>query len=480
MTDNESGTALLITMLALSLFTLLGLYMALNATTGVKISDNFESQLQATYAAMAGLNHARALLRGLAFDDVLRGPDGAYDATPASFAQARSFRFRMPLPLPAAHMLDIFDPSADVAAIADDGIVSTGFCDGVNGTALIPKAGISQIAPNPYGPGTILTSRYFVKVTDNNGDASELSGDMNDNPFVDGDGIVILRSLGVAKTLSEKTGLVSRRNSVAVFEARLKRLSTWGLGPALVVQGPSVDAFFSGACEISGGTYPGIGTVDVSSSDPPFLDETVRGASEAGCNITGGGQPNPSVRDITAQIRSNPDQSLLLNPAYLWDFVHRQAPKIADGLFNGAQNWLSANAPYLGFYDYLKPINAPGQDPRITVVDGDLRISGNISGGGLLIVTGDFSYSGAFLFNGLIVAVGSGKLTTEGSGQGIAGGVFVAKLAANAGGEIAFGTPAISIGGDSRISSNREAVRMAISLIPPSQISFREIAGSDP
>jgi len=480
MTDNESGSALLITLLALSLFSLLGLYMALNATTGVHISDNFESQIQATYAAMAGLNHAGALLRGLALNDVLRGPDGLYDPAPAFLEQARTFRFRLPLPLLTAQALNIFDPTADVAAIPDDGIISTGFYEGIGGTVLIPKTGVGQTAPNPYGPGTILTSRYFVKVTDNNGDASELAGDMGDDPFLDGDGIVIVRSLGLAKTLSEAAGPVFRHNSVAVFEARLKRLSTWDLGPALVVQGSGVEAAFGGSYEISGGPFPAIGTVDAFPSDPLFPDTIIRAAAGTGGNIEGGGLPNPSVRDITAQIRSNPDQSLLLDPAYLWDFIHRQAPKIADKFFDGAQIWQGASAPYLGVYDKSMPVNAPGQDPKITVVNGDLQISGDVSGGGLLIVTGDFSYSGPFAFTGLILVIGAGRLNSAGNGPGIEGGLIVANLAASPGGDAGFGTPGISISGDSRLCSNRSAVRMAIGLIPASRISFREIAGSDP
>jgi hypothetical protein len=48
------------------------------------------------------------------------------------------------------------------------------------------------------------------------------------------------------------------------------------------------------------------------------------------------------------------------------------------------------------------------------------------------------------------------------------------------GGAIVFGTPGLSITGTSRFVSNKDAVKMALSLIPVSQISFREIAGSDP
>src|SRR5438309_1744364 len=62
--------------LALSVFSLLGLYVSLNATTEVRISENYESRQQARLAARAGLNHARELIRGLELNDLLRGPDG--------------------------------------------------------------------------------------------------------------------------------------------------------------------------------------------------------------------------------------------------------------------------------------------------------------------------------------------------------------------------------------------------------------------
>jgi hypothetical protein len=476
---DKSGAALLITLLILSLFSLMGLYMAFNATTSVRISDNFESQIQAAYAAIAGLHHASALLRGLNWNAVLQGPDGAYDNSASYRSLAKTFGFRMPFSLLTAQTLDIFDPAADTAAIPDDGLINTGFYGGVRGIILIPIAGIAQMAPNPYGPGAMVTSRYFAKVSDNNGDASEIAGDPEDNPFVDGDGIIIVRSLGISKTISENSGSTSRKNSVAVFETRLKRLSTWNLGPALVVIGSGVNAAFSGAYEISGGASPGIGVIDTDPADPDSPDRIIRSAAGTGENISGGGLPNPSVCDITSQARANRDQSLLLNPSYLWDFVYHQAPRIADNSFSGSQYWQDGSAPYLGAYDSTKAWNAPGQDPKITFVNGDLQITGSVSGGGLLIVTGNFSYSGSYAFHGLVLVIGAGSLTAAGSGEGIEGGTIVANLQ-NAGGHSTFGTPTISINGNSRLSSNRNAVQMAIGLIPASQISFREIAGADP
>ena len=479
MHSDESGAALLLALLALTLLSILGFFMSLSATTGVEISDNYESHVQATYAALAGLHHARVLFRGLDLNDLLKGPDGAYDADESYMSQARSFEFRNPVPLLTARSLDVIDPSSDVAGIPDDGWISTGFYNGVRGVDLIPGLGIVQTTPNPYGSGTIATSRYFVKVSDNNGETLEIAGDAANSPFVDGDGIVIVRALGTAKTIPGTTGLTLRRNSVALFEARFKRFSTWDLGPALVALGPETSAEFSGAYEISGGSFPGIGTIDTASGDSIFPEQIIRAAAGAGEGITGGAEPIPSIRDITGQVRSNADQRLLMNPGYLWNFIHNKAREMADNFFEGNQSWLEGRAPGLGAFTPAKPWNAPEQNPKITVVQGDLQISGSLSGGGLLIVTGNFSYSGAFAFSGLVIVAGSGKLISAGSGSGIEGSVLVANLI-NSGGKIAFGPSCLSVGANSRIVSNKENMRMAIGLIPVAQISFREIAGSDP
>ena len=361
----------------------------------------------------------------------------------------------------------------------DDGLISTGFYGGSAGTVLIPMTGIGLTSQNPYGPGEIVTSRYFIKVTDNSGEASEIAGDPTDNPFVDGDGVVVVRSIGVSKTFSQSVGSVPRLNSIVVFEARFKRLSTFDLGPALVVIGNKVNASFDGAFLIDGNQSPGIGTIDTNAGDANRPDQIIRAAAANHGSITGGAQPNPSIRDISGQVGSNPDWSLLLNPQYLWNFIHVQAPKFADSFFNGNQHWSDGVAPYAGSYDVFKPYNAPGQDPKITMVDGDLYLGGGFSGGGLLIVTGSLFCSGPYTYNGLVLVLGAGNLVAQGSGQGINGGLLVASLMEQSG-AIIFGAPGISISGNSRFLSNRDAVKAAIALIPVSQISFREIAGSDP
>lgn len=474
---DETGAALLVTLVALSLLTILGLYTALNATTGILIGSNFESQIQATYAALAGLDHAAALLRGVDPDDVLRGPDGTFNPDSSYLSQARSFEFRNPLSLEAALSLDISAP-APVSA-PDDGVISTGRFGGSHGTPLIPSGGIGLMAPDPAGTGIALVSRYFVKVTDNNGDPSELAADPSDSPFVDGDGIVIVRSMGLARTAAVTMGGVRRLNAVAIFESRNKRMTGFDAGPALVIAGTQINASLVGEYEIAGGLSPGIGTIDTDPFDSLHPAQDINAASGPPGRITGGELPEPSVEDITARIGSDQNRRLLLDPAFLWDFIHRKAPRFADVRLDGDQHWLSGSPVFLGAYDAAREWNAPGQDPKVTIVYGNLDAPGGLSGGGILIVTGDFSCSGPCSYTGLVIVMGSGNFRMTGTGQGIEGTVLLANLV-EAGGAVSFGTPGIDIGDGSRIAYNRAAVRMASGLIPALRSSFREIAGSDP
>ena len=57
--DREQGVATVLALIALAVFSIIGLYMSYGTTLDLRITDNFESQLQASYAAQAGLSHAR-------------------------------------------------------------------------------------------------------------------------------------------------------------------------------------------------------------------------------------------------------------------------------------------------------------------------------------------------------------------------------------------------------------------------------------
>ncbi len=471
----EEGIAVLIALVALSIFSILAMYMSLNATVEVRISDNYESRLQANMAARAGLNHAREVLRGLAWSDQLKGPDGAYANTSAYLTQARTFGFRNPVDWGVARALNIVDPSSSFSGVSDDGLVNTGLYNTTPGTVLIAAIGRPFTPPNPYGSGTITTARYFTKVTDNNGEATELAADGANNPFFDGDNVIILRSMGIARTISEAGGVV-RRNSVAVVETRFRRGQTFNLSCPLIIEGDNVNATFNGMpWGIAGGAgAAGLGTIDTNTGNGVHPDQIIRAAVGSSGSITGGGLPNPSIQDVTAATASDSEKAKLMDPVYLWNFVHNQIPRIADYKYTGNQSWNGGSAPYLGAFNHTLPLNAPGQDPKVTFVDGNLSMSGNMTGGGLLVVTGDLNTNGRLTWDGLIIVIGNGYMDAGGLNQGVYGGVFVANVH-QVGGVPQFGTPSFRMSGNSHIYYDSAALAMSVGLLPPVQLGFREI-----
>jgi len=488
-TGGEDGIAVLIALIALSIFTLLALSMSLNTTTEIRISDNYESQIQATNAALAAINHGRELLRGLQFNDLLVGPDGAAGTSTTYLTQARTHGFRSPMAWKTGRALDILNPSSYLSIIADDGTLNTGHLGTTNGTVLIPKTGIRMQAPNPYGEGWITTARYFVKVTDNNGEASEVVIDGANNPFFDADNTIIMRSMGVSQTILETGGGGLRRNSVAVYEAKFRRRMTFDMDAPFVVQGddvlPSSSNLFDGAAfRINGGSGNyGINTIDTDPSNFVFPSERIASSLDPNQerNISGTGL-EPSILDITNEVAADPDQSLLLDPNFLWDFVNNVLPLYADNYFEGNQTWTGFEEGLdLGTYDLTKPDNHPSQDPKTTLVKGDLDIGGNISGGGLLVVTGELKGNGAMNWHGLILVIGAGNLNGGGLNVGLDGGVYIANITEDEEGNIVFGTPKFTLSGACFITMHGAAIRMAIRMLPPVQLSFREITSlTDP
>ena len=480
----EDGMAILIALIALSVFSLLGLYMIFNSTTELKVSDNYESQIQARYAAQAGLNHAREVIRGIRFNYLLQGPDGTASALSSYRTYARTSAFRNFVSWSPARSLDILNPASDVSSIPDDGLISTGKYLGTNGTILIPSTGIAQTAPNPYGSGTITTSRYFVKVSDNSGEASEILRDPGDDPFIDGDGVILIRSMGVAQTIRENGGGIVRRNSVVVFEARIKQRKTFDLDAPMVIQGSSVTTDFDGnSFDIDGGGgNVGIATIDTNLGDSISPESQVESTIDTNQydNVSGTGYVpgvNPSVGDITGPISSNLDQALLLDSEYLYNFCHVEVPTFADNIFNSNQSWAGGSAPNIGTYNPSFPPNHPSQVPKITLVRGDLSVSGNITGGGVLIITGTFTGSGSFNYNGIVLVIGTGNADMSGMNADILGGMYVVNVTMS-GGVTSFGPTSMSMGGNSDIVIDSESIMMAINLLPPAQIGFREVLSS--
>jgi hypothetical protein len=113
-------------------------------------------------------------------------------------------------------------------------------------------------------------------------------------------------------------------------------------------------------------------------------------------------------------------------------------------------------------------LGASNPDGVYTFVDGDLTLGpGNPTGQGTLIVTGKLTLDGNFNFNGVIMVLGTGEVYRSGGGHGnIYGALFVAKFPASGLDTDQFGAPVFdtSGGGTSNIQYSSDAVDRAKSV----------------
>jgi hypothetical protein len=107
--------------------------------------------------------------------------------------------------------------------------------------------------------------------------------------------------------------------------------------------------------------------------------------------------------------------------------------------------------------------------PALTFVDGDVDLGAGNNGNGLLIVTGNLTMHGNTDFNGVIMVLGSGNVNRSGGGNGtISGGIVIAKFGATGDFQApAFNTNG---GGNSTIQYDSDAVREAATTVPGFQV----------
>jgi hypothetical protein len=103
--------------------------------------------------------------------------------------------------------------------------------------------------------------------------------------------------------------------------------------------------------------------------------------------------------------------------------------------------------------------------PKFTFVDGDVDLGPGNNGTGLLVVTGNLTTHGNTDFKGVIFVLGGGTVNRSGGGNGtIAGGIVIAKFGAT-GGFLA-PTFSTNGGGNSTIQYDSKAVADATTVLP--------------
>ena len=93
--------------------------------------------------------------------------------------------------------------------------------------------------------------------------------------------------------------------------------------------------------------------------------------------------------------------------------------------------------------------------PQIVYVNGDLTLTGNKTGYGILVVTGTLTVKGTVQWNGLVLVVGQGNLQMDGTNT-FTGAVVVAKTKDSSGNALStLGSPTFGVNGGGNSNGGR-------------------------
>lgn len=124
------------------------------------------------------------------------------------------------------------------------------------------------------------------------------------------------------------------------------------------------------------------------------------------------------------------------------------------------------------YFSSFSGSSGSSSNPAFTFVDGDCDLDG---GAGLLIVTGNLSMHGNPSFSGLIIVLGAGNVQRSGGGNGdILGAVSVGRLDINGTGGFLAPSFDTNGGGNSTMQYDSDAVRAALNVSGPRVLGVHE------
>ena len=454
---NDYGFALVIALIIALLLSLLCLSVTLSSMSELRISGEFENHEKAILIAEAGFNRERQGLRGDQLDTLLAQP-GTMLVFKAD-QTAPDWAVRNPISPIDARNIDFEQPST-------------------TGGASNPVTGLLTPATGRVIEG----GRYFARLSDN--------PEEDNDPSKDTDGTVYLRVIGITRGVPGESGSYGthRKNSVAIIEGVLHRDTTLDMTSPMSFLGPHVTAEFGGEPFVIDGfdhegmtlddlgkgkgadhhdgltALPAVNCLDPTNATGSVNDIKTALKDNQFDNVIGAGG-TPSIVDGSNDLRNsdNPDAENVLDPSYLAS-IARKVAAIADLRYEGNQSLGGQGKDVLS-------LGSPA-NPKITYIHGDLDVSGNIYGSGLLLVTGDLKGTGSLKYDGLILVLGTGGVTFSGANNGILGGLVAANLE---GTPPHFGQTSLKVTGNSDFYFKGDSIRMAVSLLTMRTVSWREI-----
>ena len=406
----EAGNAMVVALLVLMVLTAAGVAYVAVTKTEKQIAGNSMIATQALYAAESGITEGLHRMSFPAESTSYIGPSGAPTAGWGRYIVIRS----------GASALD-----PDRPALASDGMDN-------DEDGQVDETG--EQFPEALTKQTVNASalRYpYVRVEyKTQGGQLVRFGDADENPLTPP-----MENASKGPPVLRITARGMQGAADKTLEAEAVRFPAMEVGAALWCGGP---------VKMNGNAF----LVDGNDHYATAPHDTVPGAGPMPALLTGG---PTSDADISATQQDNVmgegGMSSVQHSTFAYDFnsIWSEYKSMADYSFTGPIGF-SASTPTYGTLD----------DPRVTVVDGNLDCTGPWVGGGVLVVNGNLTMGGESQFTGIVIVLGDIKL----------GGGGPADVAHVIGGMIYQGTMIgdSKVSGSARIFYSSEAVNAAQSV----------------
>lgn len=392
--QGERGAALITALLLSMLLLVAGGALILTSSTGSVTAAESTAEMQAYYAAEAGLQSALAVLRGNVAPRAGLNP-------PAGTLMRNNFR--------AANQLSISNSADDAASDPDNNAATDDGYARLSGWLPYNGTGVGAVVP-------VGANSFQLTISDPDDlTRAQLDGNAAYVPTR-----LVITSTGFGPKGARKQMRMMMRHGAFDFDA-----------PSTVTLTGNVTGFDIGASRVkgytgvdqggSGETIPMFGFTDDASKTTITANNFNPGCTSTQCDKASDSTSDPETETLTA---ANPK-----TPAWLLSAADARA------FLNDLQFKAQGDGRYFATKDGVPITGGVGTsaDPKFTFVDGDLSLSG--SGAGLLVVTGDLTLNGNFDFDGLILVLGGwkdaggtlhgGNLERDGGGNGTVAGAIV-------------------------------------------------------
>ncbi len=468
---SQRGVALLISIFAMMIIIAMATTLIMMAGTGTAIDANYKSSMQAFYHAKAGLEEGRGRL---------------WLGSPNAF---QNFVVPVGSTLAPGQVRYVLNPSAGEVVSPTNLVASNPYADieyGQEWGVPVTSATVQTIGPAPAVAGMAVPLYKWVRITATTERSTNLDLDNSGAPlntanplFYDGAQQFqsnqippnkqvwqVFTVTALARTPTGGQRLLQYKVAPIFIDLNLPSALTFD-GPSPTYNAPSSNPFMMNGNDRSGTNHTSC-PIPAQTAKPSI--GVVRNADENGIqnqipinrqdHYVGAGVTTPSIDNVSTQL-SQPLQSV----TDLEKLVQTMT-SVADQIVQG---------PATSLPDYGSPTN-----PLITVVNGDLTLSGNSTGYGILVVTGVFTFSGTTGWRGAVLVIGQGVMIESGGGSNeFDGAVLVAKTRDASGNLLSnLGTPVVdwSGGGGNGVFYDSCWINNATQAAYYRVLSFREIS----